>query len=401
MGRLRLDSLAMSRNLRPAFYEFFAGGGMARLGLGEGWDCLFANDFDPVKAAAYRANFADAETHFREGDVWKLTPEDLPGQADLAWASSPCQDFSLAGARAGLAGGRSSAFFGFWKLMQALNAEGRAPRTIVLENVVGLLTSHGGADFEALCRALAEEGYSFGALEIDANRFVPQSRPRVFVIATREVPPPTLIGVAPRQPFHSPRVVAAAMALPQELQDQWCWWNLPFPPTSNRTLEAICLPDDEVEWFDEKRSSAILALLGDRHAKFLAGAKARGIRTIATAFRRMRVEDGKKVQRAELRFDGFAGCIRTPGGGSSKQFILVIEGDTVRLRSLHPEEAARLMGLPDAYQLPSSTTAALKICGDGVVVSVVKWLDEVLLSPLTQNWQRDSDEPRRSRSGPH
>ena len=39
------------------FYEFFAGGGMARLGLGEGWDCTFANDFDAMKADAYRANF--------------------------------------------------------------------------------------------------------------------------------------------------------------------------------------------------------------------------------------------------------------------------------------------------------------------------------------------------------
>src|SRR4051812_2943802 len=100
---------------------------MARLGLGAGWACRFANDFDPVKAATYRDNFPDAATHFHEGDVWKLEPRDLPGRADLAWASSPCQDFSLAGARAGLAGGRSSAFFGFWRLMEGLAAEERAP----------------------------------------------------------------------------------------------------------------------------------------------------------------------------------------------------------------------------------------------------------------------------------
>jgi DNA (cytosine-5)-methyltransferase 1 len=90
------------------FLEFFAGGGMARLGLGASWTCAFANDFDPVKAATYRANFPDAGGHFHEGDVWALTADDLPGRADIAWASSPCQDFSLAGGRAGLAGGRSS-----------------------------------------------------------------------------------------------------------------------------------------------------------------------------------------------------------------------------------------------------------------------------------------------------
>ena len=120
-----------------SFLEFFAGGGMARLGLGARWDCAFANDFDPVKAATYRANFADAGDHFHEGDVWKLGAGDLPGRADLAWASSPCQDFSLAGARAGLAGGRSGAFFGFWRLIEGLAAEGRAPRAIVIENVEG------------------------------------------------------------------------------------------------------------------------------------------------------------------------------------------------------------------------------------------------------------------------
>ena len=80
-------------------------------------------------------------------DVWVLSSGQLPGHADLAWASSPCQDFSLAGGRAGLAGGRSSAFFGFWRLIEALNGEGRAPRLVVIENVVGLLTSHGGRDW--------------------------------------------------------------------------------------------------------------------------------------------------------------------------------------------------------------------------------------------------------------
>src|SRR5215469_11363606 len=147
---------------------------MARLGLGPGWTCAFANDFDRAKAATYRANFPDAAGHFREGDVWALSAADLPGRADLAWASSPCQDFSLAGARAGLAGGRSSAFLGFWRLIEALADENRAPRLVVIENVGGFLSSHGGADFSAVCAGLAGRGYRFGALEIDAAAFLPQ-----------------------------------------------------------------------------------------------------------------------------------------------------------------------------------------------------------------------------------
>ena len=127
------------------FYEFFAGGGMARAGLGEGWQCLFANDFDAKKAASYVTNWG-SDDMVRE-DVAKLTSEDLPGQADLAWASFPCQDLSLAGAGAGLKGERSGTFWPFWKLMLALKEQKRAPRLIVLENVTGALTSHEGKDF--------------------------------------------------------------------------------------------------------------------------------------------------------------------------------------------------------------------------------------------------------------
>ncbi|HWA61522.1 MAG TPA: DNA cytosine methyltransferase, partial [Caulobacteraceae bacterium] len=193
---------------------------MARLGLGEGWRCLFANDFDALKAATYRDNFGGED--LVQGDVFALAPANLPGRADLAWASSPCQDFSLAGARAGLKGGRSSAFFGFWRLMEALAGEGRAPRTLVIENVGGLLTSHGGADFSALCQALAAQGYRFGALEIDAACVLPQSRVRVFIVASREAPA-VLQGPSP---FHTRAIRAAFERLPETLRRQWVWWRL-------------------------------------------------------------------------------------------------------------------------------------------------------------------------------
>jgi DNA (cytosine-5)-methyltransferase 1 len=89
----------------PTFYEFFAGGGMARAGLGKKWECLFANDIDAKKGASYVANWGDE--HLRIEDVGTLVTADLPGRADLAWASFPCQDLSLAGAGAGLKGKRS------------------------------------------------------------------------------------------------------------------------------------------------------------------------------------------------------------------------------------------------------------------------------------------------------
>lgn len=371
----------MNRNAAPGpvFYEFFAGGGMARLGLGEAWTCAFANDFDPVKAATYRANFADAgaangEGHFHQGDVWKIAPADLPGQADLAWASSPCQDFSLAGARAGLQGGRSSAFFGFWKLMEALSAEGRGPDTVVVENVVGLLTSHGGADFTALCRALAEQGYRFGALEIDAARFVPQSRPRVFVIATR-LP---VDGLSGSSPFQTRAVRDAHARLPADLTAAWIWWSLVAPPARNTDLSALLEPDDQVAWRPDAATAALLDLMAPAHRAAVEVRVQSGERAVGAVFRRMRGGE----QRAEVRFDGLAGCLRTPRGGSSRQTLLVIDRGQVRSRLLSAREGARLMGLPDAYRLPRSATAGLHVIGDGVAAPVVRWLADGLLTPL-------------------
>lgn len=361
------------------FYEFFAGGGMARLGLGPRWSCLFANDFDPVKTATYRANFADAAAHLREGDVWKLSAADLPGRADVAWASSPCQDFSLAGARAGLAGGRSSAFYGFWRLIETLGAEGRAPRALVIENVSGLLTSHGGTDFAAVAGALAAQGYRFGALEIDAAAFTPQSRPRVFIVASREPIPAALMG---ESPWRTRAVRSAAARLPASLADHWIDWACPAPPIRNTDLAAVLEDDAAVAWHPPERTARWLALMSPTHRARLEAAMAGGTRTVGGVFRRMRVEDGVKVQRAEVRLDGLAGCLRTPRGGSSRQVIVVAEKGRVRTRLLTPREAGRLMGVPDSYVLPKTATAGLHVAGDGVAVPVVRWLADHLLEPL-------------------
>ncbi|MBU4436007.1 MAG: DNA cytosine methyltransferase [Alphaproteobacteria bacterium] len=366
----------MTRKAPARFLEFFAGGGMARLGLGEGWTCAFANDFDPVKAATYRANFADAGEHFHQGDVWAIQAADLP-TADLAWASSPCQDFSLAGARAGLSGGRSSAFFGFWKLIQALSVEGRAPHTLVVENVVGLLTSHEGRDFTALCQALADEGYRFGALEIDAARFTPQSRPRVFVVATRAAAG----ALAGPSAFQTKAVKAAYDRLPAALQADWIWWGLQAPPARNTDLAAMLEPDAAVGWNTPEQTRTLLALMAPAHRTAVETRLAQGQRAVGSVFKRMRGGE----QRAEVRFDGLAGCLRTPRGGSSRQTLLVIDQGQVRSRLISPREGARLMGLPDRYTLPGSQTAGLHVIGDGVALPVVRWLAERLLDPLVDS----------------
>ncbi len=364
---------------RPGFYEFFAGAGLAREGLGPAWRPLFANDLDPMKAAAYRLNGDGA--HLREGDVWRLTAADLPGRADLAWASSPCQDLSLAGRRGGLDAHRSGAFWGFHRLLAALAREGRAPATVVLENVCGLLSSRGGEDFTALVGAMVDLSYTVGALEIDAAHWTPQSRPRLFLVAARDAVDPALVQSAPAGPFHTRRLVAAVEALPAPARSRTVWWRLAAPVARNAALADVLEPDDAVTWHAPARTTRLLELLSSLHAERL---RAGSGRRAGTLYRRMRLENGRKVQRAELRLDGLAGCLRTPAGGSSRQFVLVADGDDVRTRGLTPREAARLMGLPDDFRLPASTSAALKVVGDAVSVPAVRWLAAGLLEPLVR-----------------
>jgi DNA (cytosine-5)-methyltransferase 1 len=364
-------------------YEFFAGGGMARAGLGEGWTTAFANDFDPLKADTYRANWPGED--FVQGDVWALDPAQLPGRADLAWASSPCQDFSLAGGRAGLKGGRSSAFWGFWRLIEALAEQDRAPRALVIENVCGLLSSHGGADFAALAAALAARGYRFGALEIDAAAFLPQSRPRVFILATREAPPAGLLGDSP---FHTAAVRQAHAALPEALKARWLWWSPGDAPRRNTRVAALLEPDADAAWHKPDQTRRLLSLMAPLHLAKVEQARAAGGRQVGAIFRRTRIEDGKSRQRAEVRFDGLAGCLRTPRGGSSRQILLIADDGQVRTRLLSGREGARLMGLADDYRLPGSATGALHVVGDGVAVPVVRFLAERLLEPLLGPAQR-------------
>ena len=368
----------------PDFYEFFAGGGMARAGLGQGWECLFANDIDEKKGASYTANWGDKCLKIE--DVGELTTVDVPDRADLAWASFPCQDLSLAGDYAGLGGERSGTFWLFWRLMKALAEEHREPPVVVLENVCGALTAHDGKDFAAIGAALADGDYGFGAIVMDAAHFVPQSRPRLFIVAVRNgrILPTGLTRTQPDPVWHPPNLVGAYDKLPSRLKEVWQWWNLPAPPSRKATLADII--DDEpkdVAWHSPAETRRLLSMMSPLNRKKVAQARMMGKRMVGGVYRRTRVgEDGNRAQRAEIRFDDMAGCLRTPVGGSSRQTVMIVDGEEVRSRLLAPREAARLMGLPENYKLPENYNEAYHLVGDGVVVPVIRFLAVHLLELL-------------------
>jgi DNA (cytosine-5)-methyltransferase 1 len=372
----------------PDFYEFFAGGGMARAGLGDGWTCRFANDFDHKKGAAYRANWEPegAPKVMKTDDVRAIKTADLHGQVDLAWASFPCQDLSLAGGGAGLQGDRSGTFWPFWSLMKDMIAEGRAPRIIALENVCGTLTSHGGKDFAAICNSFQTAGYEFGALVIDASLFVPHSRSRLFIIGVRNeiAIPAGLTMTGPSQAWHTRGLVAAYESVPINMKKNWVWWSLPKVVKRNVSFADLIEEDpSDVAWHSPIETKALLAMMSPINAKKVEAAKLSKSRRVGGIYKRTRIdEDGYKVQRAEVRFDDLAGCLRTPAGGSSRQSIIVVDGNMVRSRLISGRETARLMGLPDTYKLPQNYNEAYHLTGDGVVVPVVRHLAENIFEPI-------------------
>jgi DNA (cytosine-5)-methyltransferase 1 len=373
------------------YLEFFAGGGMARAGLGESWRCLFANDFDEMKVQTYEANWGPGD--IRHTDVASLALPDLPpGMVDLVWASFPCQDLSLAGSYRGLGrerdkvATRSGTFWPFWNLIRGLAQDERSPRGIVLENVYGCLTSHEGRDFASIASALADLGYRFGAAIVDAVHFVPQSRPRVFFIAFRgdQGVPASLIAEGPQESWHPPALVQAYAGLTATAKRNWIWWSISRPSARNSTFaDLIEDAPTAVKWHTAAHTNYILNLMSPLNRRKVSDAMKSGRKIVGTVYRRTRPdENGIKRQRAEVRFDDVAGCLRTPAGGSSRQVILVVEGRTVRSRLLSPREAARLMGLDDDYVLPERYNHAYHVCGDGVCVRVVRHIAEHVLEPV-------------------
>jgi DNA (cytosine-5)-methyltransferase 1 len=380
----------------PSFYEFFAGGGMARAGLGSEWTCLFANDFDTKKGLTYQRNWGTGG-ELTIDDVRNIKTNDLPGTADLVWGSFPCQDLSLAGGGAGLKGERSGTFYPFWDVVAGVMKAKRAPKIIALENVLGTLTSHDGRDFEAICRTFSEAGYRYGGLVINASLFLPHSRPRLFVIGVhRDVPiDPALLTPEPIEPFHTPGLRRAFDRVGAPILDARVWWNIPSPPWRNTTFaDFIEENPTSVAWHTEAKRDQVVGMMSAVNLAKLAAAKRAGRRMVGGVYRRTRFDErGMKVQRAEVRFDDVAGCLRTPAGGSSRQVIMVVDGKKVRTRLISARETARLMGLDDTYVLPKNYNEAYHLTGDGVAVPVVRHLAAHLFEPLLghEGAARESD----------
>ncbi len=344
--------------------EFFAGIGLVRMAFERaGWQVVFANDIDARKLAMYRDNFGG--DHFVLNDIRNIRAEMVP-TVSLATASFPCIDLSLAGNRNGLNGSHSSAYWEFHRVIKQMHS--RRPPNVLLENVVGLITSNRGQDLKQIIASLNELGYSCDIVILDAVHFVPQSRPRLFVTGRLDSGRNSIFNVNPHD-ARPERVVAFIRDHPEL---KWGHAELPPLPAMQRCLDRFVerLGPDAPHWWDKPRQRHLYEQMSPSHRKILRFLVEGRNLSFATVYKRVRPAGC----RAELRADGIAGCLRTPRGGSSKQFLVQAGQGDWRVRNMTAREYARLQGVPDSFKLNVPYNQALWGFGDAVCVPAVEWV---------------------------
>ncbi len=149
-------------------------------------------------------------------------------------------------------------------------------------------------------------------------------------------------------------------------------------------LEDVIDLDDAQEWWEEWEVERHYRMMSGEHRRQVDELRGGLFPRVGTAFRRVRAGG----QRAEVRFDGLAGCLRTPRGGSGKQIVVAVDAGRLRMRWMSPREYARLQGAPD-FPLVGGRNQQLFGFGDAVCVPAVRWVDRHVLTPLYETSRRN------------
>ncbi|HCM74976.1 MAG TPA: DNA (cytosine-5-)-methyltransferase [Cytophagales bacterium] len=361
--------------------EYFAGIGLVRMGLQpSGWKVSFANDFSEKKFEMYQDFFPDAKKHYKVDDIFNLNPVEIP-TTTLATCSFPCVDLSLAGNMNGIIkGDHSSAFWGFINILKAQGNS--APPLVMVENVPGWLHSNNGKDFRVTVQALNKLGYFCDVFVLDALRFTPQSRLRVFLIGSKLVTTPT----SPDLILQRPKSLLSEQlkkSIDANRDLHWFYSEIPEPPATKKSgLTKIIekMSDSDERWWSKDEVNRHLEMMDTKHRERVEKLKSNSKVSFRTFYRRRR----KGLQRAEVRDDDLSGCLRTAVGGSGKQFLIQVGAGNIKMRAMTPREYARLQGVPDDYKISIKGVQALTGFGDAVCVPAISWIAENVLNSLAE-----------------
>jgi DNA (cytosine-5)-methyltransferase 1 len=316
---------------RPAgsftFVDLFAGIGGFRFALeGLSGKCVFSVELDRFARSSYAANFEIPEGK----DIRDV--EQLPAHDFLA-AGFPCQPFSIAGVSKKLSLGREHGFLDktqgtlFFHLAELIGKS--QPKIVILENVKNLTSHDGGRTFAVITRTLDELGYNVSHQVIDAQRWVPQHRERVFIVGMR------------RETYGDRTFIFPAV-----------------PAEGGPTLGSILEHKPDRKYTLSPHLWSYLQAYAAKHKRLGNG----------FGFGLVGPDDIARTLSARYHKDGSE--------------ILIKSGSRRPPRRLTPRECARLMGFPESYEITVSDTQAYRQFGNAVVVPVVTHVARAVLEQM-------------------
>lgn len=288
--------------------DLFAGLGGIRLGFEEqGGESVFSSEWDSAAQKTYQANFGEIPY----GDITQIRPAEIPA-FDILLAGFPCQPFSQAGLRKGLADTRGTLFFDIAQIVAH-----HKPSVVFLENVKRFRTHDEGRTYQIVEKVLTDLGYEVHSKVLNAKDFgVPQNRQRIYIVAFRG-----------KTNFEFPEPLGQKTRLGDILE---------------KKVDTKYTLSDKL-WKGHQRRRKMHAKKGNGFGYSLFNHDSEYTNTISARY----YKDGSEI---------------------------LIEQKGKNPRRLTPREAARLQGYPENYIIPVSDGQAYKQFGNSVAVPVIKAL---------------------------
>lgn len=317
------------------FIDLFAGIGGTRLAFTKaGGRCVFTSEWDKYCQQTYKENFKEQPA----GDITLIDKKNGIPTHDVLVAGFPCQPFSIAGVSKKISLGRKHGFQDekqgnlFFEIVKILKAQQPRPKAFLLENVKNLRSHDNGNTYKVILRELNSLGYHIFAEVIDAAKYVPQHRERIFIVGFDKK--------------RYPRVN----------------FSFPIPPRNRAKLSSILSRKVDSKY-----------TLTDRLWKYLQ-AYAKKHKSNGNGFGYGLVDPAKQNKTRTL-------SARYYKDGSE----ILIKQKGKNPRRLTPKECARLMGFDRSFRIPVSDTQAYKQFGNSVVVPVVHSIAKQIVSHLVSN----------------
>jgi DNA (cytosine-5)-methyltransferase 1 len=330
-----------------------------------------------------------------------VAPDDLPRVGLLA-GGFPCQDVSVAGQRRGLAGGRSGLFYEFARIIEALR-----PRSVLMENVPGLLTSHGGRDFGVVVGTLAELGYGVGWRIVDSRYFgVPQRRRRVFIVGVLAERDPRaaaerageILAVGTRCQRHlaagvkaGPKPTSAPPSSPGDDRPHYYVEDFEDGTLTSSTgridRHPLIVGAVTAKWAKQSGGPA-----GDEAQNLIAAPLSHGSNPNSNMAGRRREDDENLVQTFNVMPETGQGAdlmaiptdraMALSGLNGQAHDRVTLAASATGVRRFTPTECERLQALPDGWSDIGGTpdTRRYAALGDAVTASVAEWIGRRLLA---------------------